>query len=141
MTVGSLIRGRGQVVSVAPETPVTEVIAILVEHRIGAVLVLSGEHIAGVLSERDLVRCLADRGGQALEKTAAELMTSEVVTVAPDESVDSAMANMTRRRVRHLPVVENGRLAGIVSIGDLVKARIEEVEREASSLKDYIRTA
>jgi CBS domain-containing protein len=141
MIVARLIRDRGEVVTVGPRTPVTDVIRTLHEYRIGAVLVMEGERIAGVLSERDVVRCLAEEGGEALGKTAGELMTADVITTHPDESVTGAMGHMTRRRIRHLPVVENGRLIGIVSIGDLVKARIEEVEHEAESLKEYIQQA
>lgn len=141
MTVGNLIRGRGDVISVRPETAIQEVVRILVDRRIGAVLVLDEGSIAGVLSERDIVRCLAERGGESLGLRARDLMTTEVVTTRPGESVDEAMGHMTRRRIRHLPVLDEGRLVGIVSIGDLVKARIEEAEREANSLKDYIRQA
>lgn len=141
MNIGSIIRNRGAVVSVQPGAPVPVVIETLVEHRIGAVLVLDGDRIAGVLSERDIVRCLAEQGEAALSKCASDLMTADVVTVAPDESVYEAMSNMTRRRFRHLPVVDRGRLVGIVSMGDLVKARIDEAEREAESLKDYIQHA
>ncbi|MBZ6379522.1 hypothetical protein B5C34_07330 [Pacificimonas flava] len=141
MIVGRLIRGRSPVVSVSPDTDIRRVADILVEHRIGAVLVMQGASIAGVLSERDIVRCISERGDEALRKSAADLMTRDVETTTPHETVDRAMGHMTRRRIRHLPVLDDGELVGIVSIGDLVKARIEEAEREAESLKDYIKQA
>lgn len=141
MTVGRLIRGRSEVISVTPDSAIPDVVRVLVDRRIGAVLVMEGDKIAGVLSERDIVRCLAERGGEALALAARDLMTAEVETTSPDESVDQAMSHMTRRRIRHLPVLDQGRLVGIVSIGDLVKARIKDAEREAASLKDYIRQA
>lgn len=142
MLVSNLIADRhGRVVNVAPDAPIDEVVAVLCKHRIGAVLVMDGEHIRGVLSERDIVRCLHERGGEALTLRAHDLMTAEVITVSPEESVTAAMEQMTHQRIRHLPVIERGRLVGIVSIGDLVKARIEEAEAEAESLKDYIQHA
>ena len=141
MTVGSLIRGRGEVISARLDQSVAEVVGILVERRIGAVLVMDGGQIAGILSERDVVRCIAERGESILGSPASDIMTEKVETVSPDETVNSAMAHMTRRRIRHLPVVEDGRLVGIVSIGDLVKRRIEEAEQEAGALKEYIRHA
>ncbi|MEM8826225.1 MAG: CBS domain-containing protein [Pseudomonadota bacterium] len=139
MTVGSLLHGKGDaVVTARPDQPVDEIVAILVEHRIGAVLIMDGDDIAGILSERDVVRCLGKRGDEVLHAPASDIMTAEVETVTPDESIPSALAHMTRRRIRHLPVLDQGRLAGIVSIGDLVKRRIEEAEAEAETLKDYI---
>jgi CBS domain-containing protein len=117
-----------------------EVVAELVVRRIGALLVVSGEEIVGLVSERDVVRALAAERGEALHRTAREIMTSPVITIAPQESVNAAMELMTDRRIRHLPVVEEGRLVGLVSIGDLVKQRIAEVEQEALALKDYIAT-
>lgn len=142
MSVASILREKGRdVVSVRPSDQVRDVVALLSEKRIGAVLVLDGGRIAGVLSERDIVRGLLDQGGQILDSLVDDVMTREVTTVAPDESVTFAMSLMTHRRIRHLPVVAGGELCGIVSIGDLVKQRIEEVEREADSLKDYIQRA
>jgi CBS domain-containing protein len=142
VSVASILREKGRdVVSVRPSDQVRDVVALLSEKRIGAVLVLDGGRIAGVLSERDIVRGLLDQGGQILDSLVDDVMTREVTTVAPDESVTFAMSLMTHRRIRHLPVVAGGELCGIVSIGDLVKQRIEEVEREADSLKDYIQRA
>ena len=141
MRVRAIIGVGREVIGCAPDLPIPDVIRLLVDNRIGALLVMDGDRISGVLSERDIVRCLAEQGSAALEKTARHLMTADVVTCHPDEPVLDALGHMTRRRFRHLPVIEDGRLVGIVSIGDLVKARIEEAEREAESLKEYIRQA
>lgn len=141
MTIGSIISGRGKVVSCAETTPVRDVVALLNEHRIGALLVIEGSEIRGIVSERDIVVCLHKRGAATLDASAADLMTRPVETITPATRVSTAMELMTERRFRHLPVVDSGRLVGIVSIGDLVKRRIEDAEREALLLKDYIATA
>ncbi|MBV8971000.1 MAG: CBS domain-containing protein [Sphingomonadaceae bacterium] len=140
MSIRSLLSNRS-VVSVAPQTSVREIVALLDRHRIGAVLVLDSESIVGIVSERDIVGELAQQGAGVLDATAGAVMTSPVVTVDPDASIPAAMATMTNRRIRHLPVVAGGALVGLVSIGDLVKRRIEEAEGEASALKDYISAA
>jgi CBS domain-containing protein len=136
--IASILSGKKPLVSVTADTPVSRILALLHEHRIGVVLVLDGEAIAGLVSERDICSHLHQRGAAILEAPAADIMTSPVVTVAPTESVAAAMGTMTDRRFRHLPVVEDGRLLGLVSIGDLVKVRIEEAEAEAQAMKDYI---
>ncbi len=136
--IASILSGKKPLVSVTADTPVSRILALLHQHRIGVVLVLDGESIAGLVSERDICGHLHKRGAAILESPAADIMTSPVVTVAPTESVAAAMGTMTDRRFRHLPVVEAGRLLGLVSIGDLVKARIEEAEAEAQAMKDYI---
>ncbi len=141
MSIGSILGGRRAVVSVAPATLVSDIVALLEQHRIGAVLVMAGDAIAGIVSERDIVAELHRRGGDVLAASAEQVMTAPVVTVAPESSIPAAMATMTNRRIRHLPVVAGGELIGIVSIGDLVKRRIEEAEEEASALKDYISAA
>ena len=105
------------------------------------VIVMEDGNVAGVLSERDIVRGLNEEGAAILQRTAGEIMTTEVITVAPSESVTAALSRMTRRRIRHLPVLDEGEVRGVVSIGDLVKARIDEAVREAESLKDYITNA
>jgi CBS domain-containing protein len=131
-------KGRG-VVTVRPEATVTTALDRLVRDRIGALVVSEdGHHVAGVLSERDLVRALAAEGAALVAggRRVAELMTREVATCAPEDDVGRVMAEMTRRRVRHLPVVEGGGLAGIVSIGDVVKSRLGEAEEEAATLRD-----
>jgi CBS domain-containing protein len=131
-------KGRG-VVTVRPEASVSTVVHRLVLERIGALVVSEdGRHIAGVITESDIVRALAADGAAAVAsgRRVAELMTRNVATCTPEDTVKRVMAEMTRRRVRHLPVVEGGGLAGIVSIGDVVKSRLEEVELEADVLRD-----
>lgn len=142
MGVATILRNKGHAVaSVGPDALVEEIVAELTARRIGAVLVMDGDLVVGVVSERDIVRGLAGHQGGVLILRAKDIMTSPVITISPADSVAGAMELMTGRRIRHLPVVESGRLVGLVSIGDLVKARIEEAEREALALKDYITTA
>lgn len=137
--IASILREKGNnVTSVAADTRVAAIIETLMAKRIGAVLVMEGESILGVVSERDIVRALATHGAESLSHQACDVMTSPVVTISPAESLSQAMSLMTGRRVRHLPVIDSGRLVGLVSIGDLVKRRIDEAEREAGALKDYI---
>ena len=139
MTVAAILREKGaEVYTVATDATLADAVRRLAEQKIGALLALRGGEVAGVLSERDVVRCLARHGGAALTLTVSHAMSSPVVTITPQASVDQAMELMTERRFRHLPVVEDGRLVGIVSIGDLVKRRIDAAEREAAMLKDYI---
>lgn len=129
----------GSVFTVSPETSVAQVSQQLSVRRIGSVLVLDGEGgVAGIVSERDLVRALASHGAKALELEARQVMTRDVVTCDPDASIDNVMEIMTRGRFRHLPVVRRGELLGLVSIGDVVKSRLEETRHEAEALKAYI---
>ena len=111
---------------------------MLNEHRIGAILAMEGDDIAGVLSERDIVRSIAKMGAAALSKPVASLMTAKVVTCTKTDTIQDVMGLMTDKRIRHLPVIENGMLIGIVSIGDLGKERIAQSEHEAATLRDYI---
>ncbi len=142
MTVARIINEKGRdVVSTGPDVTLADVAAILSEKRIGAVLVMQGDDLLGILSERDIVRALARHGPEALGKLASNCMTSRVVTCRPEDTINDVMQKMTTGRFRHLPVMENGRLAGVVSIGDVVKRRIEEVEREAEQIREYIATA
>ena len=139
MLIAAILREKGgEVAFVAPDIGVSDIVQLLTSRRIGAVLVLDGDSVVGVVSERDIVRALAARGAESLELLARDVMTSPVITIAPGESVSGAMLLMTDRRIRHLPVIDSGRLVGLVSIGDLVKRRIDEAEREAGALKDYI---
>ncbi|HEX2577726.1 MAG TPA: CBS domain-containing protein [Aquihabitans sp.] len=140
MQVSVLLQGKGGgVVTVGPDTPTSDVVATLAEHRIGAVVVSGdGQGIDGVLSERDVVRALAGHGVAALERPASAWMTTEVVTCGLDTTVEQLMATMTDRRIRHVPVVVDGVLAGVVSIGDVVKDRISALEHETQVLHDYI---
>ncbi|MEI6418950.1 MAG: CBS domain-containing protein [Sphingomonadales bacterium] len=137
--LASIITGKPPVIHVTRETPVSAIAALLHRHRIGVVLVMAGDSIEGLVSERDIVRCLHSHGPAVHDAHAQDVMTSPVVTVGPRMSVADAMEMMTDRRFRHLPVVDDsGRLLGLVSIGDLVKRRIEDAEAEAAAMKDYI---
>ncbi len=140
MSIGSILTGRKPVITVTTLTLVGEIVALLHDNRIGAVLVVEENAILGIVSERDIVTELHRLGTAVLEAAAETVMTSPVLTATPDSSIAAAMATMTNRRVRHLPVVADGELLGLVSIGDLVKRRIEDAEQEASALKDYIAT-
>ena len=121
-----------------PSTSVRELIALLHDRRIGAVVVTEFGHVVGIASERDIVRELHERGPDLLEASAADIMTRVVLTCHLQDSVDTLAELMTERRIRHIPVVEDGRLAGIVSIGDVVKSRITELEIDRSQLASYI---
>lgn len=141
MGIAAILMDKGHdVATVGPDEMVAAIVAALTTRRIGAVLVKEGDRIVGVVSERDVVRGLASHRGDVLALTAKAVMTSPVITIAPSDSVAHAMELMTGRRIRHLPVMESGKLCGLVSIGDLVKRRIEEAEQEALALKDYIAT-
>jgi CBS domain-containing protein len=142
MTIGRVIAKREQsIVQCSPELSVREAAQRLAEHRIGALPVMEGSQVAGIFSERDLLYCVAREGEQALGRKVREVMTSPPITVGPEVSVLEAFSLMTRRRVRHLPVVADGRMIAFVSIGDLVKHRLEEIENEAQAMREYIRTA
>ena len=138
MNVEAILRRKGRsVTTVPPELPLLHVAEWLRAKNIGAVVVSTdGRHLQGIISERDIVQALAGHGEAALAMTAADLMTRAVVTCPPSESVTYLMRIMTRRRIRHIPVIEDGELAGIVSIGDVVKHRLAEVELEANVLRD-----
>ena len=138
MSIGSILTGRKPVITVTTLTLVGDIVALLHDHRIGAVLVVEDHKILGIVSERDIVAELHRLGTGVLGAAAQAVMTTPVHTATPESSIAAAMATMTNRRVRHLPIVADGELLGLVSIGDLVKRRIEEAEQEASALKDYI---
>lgn len=143
MLVTEILKQKGDLVfTVAPSELLTAAAAQLHRHGVGALLVREGDEgpILGILSERDIVWGIARGGEGSLGRTVADCMTREVIEASPSETVDSLMARMTDKRVRHLPVVKDGRLCGIVSIGDLVKHKIGEVEAEAANLKQYIAT-
>lgn len=143
MQVSALLENRAtaDIVSVAPDASLHDAVRILAEKRIGAVPVMEGGQVVGILSERDVMYCLAAHGGAALDKPVREAMTAPVVTVECTASNLEALALMTERRFRHLPVVENGAMCGFLSIGDLVKSRLDEVSGEAKAMRDYIRLA
>lgn len=140
MKVRGILDAKGRdVVTIRPDATVVTAVHRLALERVGALVVSEdGIRIAGILSERDIVGALAGEGADLLStgRRVADLMTRHVVTCGPDDTVKQLMAEMTRRRIRHLPVVEGGRIAGIVSIGDVVKSRLEEVEMEATVLRD-----
>lgn len=140
MTVETILRLKGtDVVTASPDTTLADAARLLSRHRIGAVVVSrDGQGVDGILSERDIVRALAEHGSAVLGAPVERVMTREVVTCAPGDRVESLMAVMTGKRIRHLPVVADGALRGMISIGDVVKSRIEEVEYEAQSLREYI---
>lgn len=141
--VASVLEHKGvNVVTVTPAATVAEVVAILTRHRIGAAPVISEDgRLAGIISERDVIRGIAEQGDAILAFPASRLMTREVETCAPDDPIVELMETMTLKRIRHLPVIRNGALAGIVSIGDVVKQRLEEAQSELEALRSYIASA
>ncbi len=142
MTIARLMEGRsGEVVSCDAAMRVGDAVRLLAEKRIGAIPVFSGGQIAGIFSERDVVYQLAAHGPAMLDKSVGEVMTSPPITVEPGSDVLEALGLMTRRRIRHLPVVEDRAVTGFVSIGDLVKYRIERIESEAEAMRSYIQSA
>lgn len=143
MIVKSIIDSKGRdVVTLEPSVSLDTAAKLLAERRIGAVVVLgAGEHVVGILSERDIVRAISERGAAAMQEQVAKVMTRKVATCTLDESIHSIMERMTTGKFRHLPVVEHGKLCGIISIGDVVKNRIVEMEQESDALKTYIQTA
>lgn len=137
-----LNRKGGQVVSVSPDDSIHQVAVTLAQHRIGAALVCDANgRMQGIISERDIVRGMAAQGQGTTRLHARHLMTAQVITVAPEAKVTEALALMTDRQIRHLPVLRGGQVLGMVSIGDLVKARIEQAELEATELKNYVAQA
>jgi len=138
--IASLLAGKGDsVATITADKTVTAAVDALRAHRIGALVVSSdGEHIDGIVSERDIVRGLAGERSALLDEPVGSIMTSTVFTCSPDDDVESLMAVMTQRRIRHVPVVEDGRLCGIISIGDIVKSRIDELEKDRKELVEYI---
>lgn len=140
MNVETILRNKGSwVATIRPDATIEEAIDMLNRERIGALVVSEdGTSVDGVLSERDIVIALAKDGAELLRRSVDEVMTRSVITCNPSDSVGELMAEMTNRRIRHLPVVRDGRLCGIVSIGDVVKNRLDEVEFEANSLRSFI---
>jgi CBS domain-containing protein len=140
MLIGQILAGKGQeVVSTRPDATIAEVAGLLKARRIGAVVVTDAAgDLCGIISERDLARGLADHGAKLLDMRVSQLMTAEVVTCSPDDGIGQLMHTMTERRFRHLPVVDDGKMIGIISIGDVVKHRLQELETETHLLHDYI---
>lgn len=141
MTIAAILSGKGQdVITVSGGTTVREAVALLAAKRIGAVPVIENGAVAGIFSERDVIHCLQEDGAAALDREVRGVMTAPVISVARDEPVLAALSLMTRRRIRHLPVVDGDALIGFVSIGDLVKYRIERIEAEAAQMRAYIQS-
>jgi len=139
MRIADVLRNKGaSVATITPETSVSGLLTELSVHNIGAMVVVSPDGLVGIVSERDIVRALHARGADILLQPVSEIMTATVATCAPADTVDSLTALMTTNRVRHVPVMEGGRLVGIVSIGDVVKNRMDELETEQKQLQAYI---
>lgn len=140
MTIARITASRSStdIISCDVSTPVRDAVALLASKRIGALPVLDNGSVAGIFSERDVIYRLADEGSLCLDRTVGEVMTSPAVTVEPSTKIDDALALMTKRRFRHFPVVENGALVDFVSIGDMVKLKMDEVQQEAQALRSYI---
>ena len=143
MTIAAILRDKGdRVISIAGNITLAAAVALFARERIGAVPVLDERGgVEGIFSERDVIHALEAHGAAALERTVGEAMTAPAVTVTPDQPVIGALSLMTQRRFRHLPVVAGGRLVGFVSIGDLVKYRIDRIEADAAAMRDYIQSA
>jgi CBS domain-containing protein len=143
MTVRTILADKGgDVVTIEPTADLAAAVKLLAERRIGALLVCGPDRrVAGIISERDIVRVLAERGAAALQEQVGQVMTRKVVTCTEAETVGEIMERMTAGKFRHVPVLEQGRLIGIVSIGDVVKHRLQEMESESAALRDYIQTA
>jgi CBS domain-containing protein len=139
MRIADVLRTKGDEVATAkPDTSLTEILGLMATHNIGALPVVEGGRLVGIVSERDVVRHLHARGPDVLAGPISDVMTEEVVTCAPDDAAEGLARIMTDRRIRHIPVCRDGVLCGIVSIGDLVKARIDQLEQEREQLASYI---
>jgi CBS domain-containing protein len=143
MDIARLIAGRdpAEIVTCPAGAAVREAVQLLADKRIGALPVMRDGMVAGIFSERDVLYHLAAEGAMCLERQVGEVMTAPPVTIAPETSADEALALMTRRRIRHLPVIEHGAMVGFISIGDIVKGRIDEVTAEAEQMRQYIQMA
>ncbi|WP_417622597.1 CBS domain-containing protein [Parasphingorhabdus sp.] len=142
MTIQSILHTRsGEIFSCTADMSVSQAVEILAEKRIGALPVLDGEAVVGIFSERDVLYCIRELGHDAMDQHVRDVMTADVISVELGKSVIGALSLMTKRRIRHLPVVEDGKLVGFISIGDLVKYRIDKIESEAAAMRDYIQSA
>jgi CBS domain-containing protein len=142
MTIAAILQRKGkEVASIGAGATVREAVAILAERRIGAVPVTEGDRVTGILSERDVIYCLRSDGAEILDWPVSRMMTAPAITAEPTMPVLVALSEMTKRRIRHLPILEGGRLTGIVSIGDLVAYRIRRIEDEAEAMRTYIQSA
>ena len=143
MTVRRILAAKGRdVFTISPESKISDAVRVLYARRLGALVVTDeADAVVGILSERDVVRMLATQGPSVLDQPVSHCMSSDVVTTAESATIQSVMSKMTEGRFRHLPVIEHGKLAGLVSIGDVVKHRVEEMEDEQQALREYITTA
>ena len=142
MTVRSILDTKGHdILSVEPDSKLSAAVKMLSERRIGAVLVMSNQHMEGILSERDIVRVLGERGAAVLDEPVSAVMTRKVISCKQSDTVGAIMEMMTSGKFRHLPVVEDDKVVGLISIGDIVKWRVREYESEQEALRDYIKTA
>ena len=142
MTIATVLQGKGTAVeTIGSEAPLSDVVRKLGEKRIGALPVVERQRIAGIISERDVIYCLRDHGAEVLDWPVSRIMSAPAITAESSMSVLAALSLMTQRRIRHLPVVDQGELRGIVSIGDLVKYRMELIEAEADAMRAYIQSA
>lgn len=143
MDVAAILRQKGtSVITSDPDTTIAQIVGTLSRERVGVVVICEKNGaLVGIVSERDIVRGLAERGQTLMDSTVADLMTTNVKTCSPGDTVSEIMATMTARRIRHLPVIESGKLCGIISIGDAVKHRLDEIESEADALRQYVTSA
>ena len=143
MTVKSILSAKGgDVISIEPTVTLETAVKTLAKHRIGALLVLGPDRrVVGILSERDIVRALAEHGAAVLTQPLSQVMTRKVVTCSPSETIGVIMERMTAGKFRHVPVIEQDQVVGVVSIGDVVKYRLQEMEHESAALRDYIQSA
>ncbi len=141
MFIGQILKSKGRSVTAAsPDDTIHEITLRLANRKIGAIIVLEGGNVVGIISERDIIRLIAEHGPKALTMSARDGMTHDVVSCTRDCTIDQVMETMTKGRFRHLPVIEDGVLAGIISIGDVVKYHIAEVELEVTAMRDYLAT-
>jgi len=142
MSIAAILASKGsEVMTITADSPLRHAVELLGTHRIGALPVMDGDSVSGIVSERDVIYCLNAHGAEVLDWPVSRAMSAPALTVSRDTDVLTALGLITRRRIRHLPVVEGGALIGLVSIGDLVKFRIERIEQEANALRDYIQSA
>ena len=142
MTIAAILSAKGtEVATIASDAPLSAAVAELGGRRIGALLVIDVGEVKGIISERDVIYCLREHGAQILDWPVSRAMSSPAIVVGPDTEVLSALALMTQQRIRHLPIIDQGQLKGIVSIGDLVKHRIDRIEAEAEAMRSYIQSA
>jgi len=141
MSIAAILQSKGsEVLTVACDTKVRDAVALLADRRIGALPVVGADGVAGIMSERDIIYRLRSDGAEILDWTVERIMSAPAITVEPGTEIMTALSLMTRRRIRHLPVVENGTLIGLVSIGDLVKHRMDRIEAEAAAMLTYIQS-